>query len=106
MQMSHLRPGFLRAGSAPAKLLFQETEDFFDLLAQSVVPLQCARRKLRVIGHKVASPVFDDHHLMLDLTQATDCTPKAMRPSLSHDLPLEQAVRFESGDILPTKAFK
>src|SRR5436853_641084 len=43
---------------------------------------------------------------MADFAQATHSSPVAMRPSLTHGLALEQAIRFQSSDILPTQALK
>lgn len=76
MQVRHtLCLHLLRARPAPPELLFQSPEDFFDLLAVAVMPLEFCRREDGVVRDEVAPPVVDDTDLVADLPQPLKMPP-------------------------------
>ena len=103
MQVRPLRLRLLRARATPAEFLFEQAESFFDLLALPVMSFHGGAIHRHVVGHKVAPPVFDDAHLVTDLSESADRPPKAMRPPLAHRPPVKETIAFQARDLLPAQ---
>src|SRR5262245_37953797 len=88
-------------GSAPPKLLFQQTDGLFDLLPLSVVPLNLGGRALQIIRHPKTSPLFENAHPVIDALEMPAGLPESLPPLPPDRLTIQQAVALDARHILP-----
>ena len=92
---------FLTRTAPPAKLLFQETERLFNLLAMGIMGFDFTDRESEVGCSPVPAPVFDDHHWRCDPSEFALRVAIAMGPDGPQDLLTKLAVPLEPPHIAP-----